>query len=56
MLIDGQKRTAIWPDPEGRGVFIIDQTRLPHVVATVLLATSTTRRGRSGTCWCAARR
>jgi methylthioribose-1-phosphate isomerase len=37
MLIDGEKRRAIWPDPEGQGVWIIDQTRLPHVVATVLL-------------------
>jgi len=37
MLIEGVKRTAIWPDPDGEGVFIIDQTRLPHVVANVLL-------------------
>jgi methylthioribose-1-phosphate isomerase len=37
MLIDGEKRTAIWPDPDGEGVFILDQTRLPHVVANVLL-------------------
>jgi methylthioribose-1-phosphate isomerase len=37
MLIDGARRTAIWPDPDGEGVFILDQTRLPHVVATVLL-------------------
>ena len=37
MLIDGKKRTAIWPDPNGEGVFIIDQTRLPHAVETVLL-------------------
>ncbi len=39
MLIDGEKRTAIWPDPEGEGVFILDQTRLPHVVTNVLLRT-----------------
>ena len=37
MLIDGKPTTAIWPDPDGEGVFILDQTRLPHVVATVLL-------------------
>ncbi|MDI9848533.1 S-methyl-5-thioribose-1-phosphate isomerase [Rhodoblastus sp. 17X3] len=37
MLIDGEKRTAIWPDPNGEGVFILDQTRLPHAVANVLL-------------------
>jgi methylthioribose-1-phosphate isomerase len=37
MLIDGKPTTAIWPDPDGEGVTILDQTRLPHVVATVLL-------------------
>jgi methylthioribose-1-phosphate isomerase len=37
MLIDGKPTTAIWPDPDGDGVYILDQTRLPHVVATVLL-------------------
>jgi methylthioribose-1-phosphate isomerase len=37
MLIDGKKSTTIWPDPDGDGVFILDQTRLPHVVAPVLL-------------------
>ena len=37
MLIDGKPTTAIWPDPNGEGVFILDQTRLPHAVATVLL-------------------
>ncbi len=37
MLIDGQTTTAFWPDPAGNGVFILDQTRLPHRVATVLL-------------------
>ncbi len=37
MLIDGKPTTAIWPDPGGEGVYILDQTRLPHVVATVLL-------------------
>lgn len=37
MLIHGKLSTTIWPDPNGEGVFIIDQTRLPHVVAPVLL-------------------
>ena len=37
MLINGASRTAIWPDPNGEGVVILDQTRLPHVVAEVLL-------------------
>ena len=37
MLIKGKPSTTIWPDPEGEGVFVIDQTRLPHVVETVLL-------------------
>jgi len=37
MLIDGQKTTAIWPDLAGNGVFILDQTVLPHRVAPVLL-------------------
>ena len=39
MLIDGKHNTTIWPDPDGDGVFILDQTRLPHVVAPVLLKT-----------------
>jgi methylthioribose-1-phosphate isomerase len=34
MLIDGKPTTAIWPAPDGEGVYILDQTRLP---ATVLL-------------------
>ncbi len=37
MLIQGKPSTTIWPDPDGEGVFILDQTRLPHVVAPVLL-------------------
>jgi methylthioribose-1-phosphate isomerase len=37
MLISGEKRTTIWPDPEGRGVVILDQTRLPHRIETVLM-------------------
>ncbi len=39
MLIDGRKKTTIWADPDGEGVHILDQTRLPHVVAPVLLRT-----------------
>jgi methylthioribose-1-phosphate isomerase len=37
MLIAGEKRTTIWPDPEGAGVLILDQTRLPHRIETVLM-------------------
>ncbi|PPQ36922.1 methylthioribose-1-phosphate isomerase [Rhodoblastus acidophilus] len=37
MLIAGEKRTTIWPDAEGKGVLILDQTRLPHRIETVLL-------------------
>jgi methylthioribose-1-phosphate isomerase len=37
MLIHGKPSTTIWPDPEGEGVFILDQTRLPHAVVPVLL-------------------
>jgi methylthioribose-1-phosphate isomerase len=37
MLIDGKPSTTIWPDPDGEGVFILDQTRLPHEVKKVLL-------------------
>jgi methylthioribose-1-phosphate isomerase len=37
MLIHGKPSTTIWPDPEGQGVFILDQTRLPHAVVPVLL-------------------
>jgi methylthioribose-1-phosphate isomerase len=37
MLIAGEKRTAIWPDPEGEGALILDQTCLPHRIETVLL-------------------
>ena len=37
MLIHGKKRRTIWPDSAGEGVHIIDQTRLPHRLETVLL-------------------
>ncbi|WP_294532947.1 S-methyl-5-thioribose-1-phosphate isomerase [uncultured Rhodoblastus sp.] len=37
MLINGKPSTTIWPDPDGEGVFILDQTRLPHAVVPVLL-------------------
>ena len=37
MLIGGLERRAIWPDPEGAGIFILDQTRLPHVLSSVLM-------------------
>jgi len=39
MLIAGEKRTTIWPDADGNGVVILDQTRLPHRIETVLLRT-----------------
>ena len=37
MLIDGQPTRTIWPTPDGT-VEILDQTRLPHSVETVRLA------------------
>ncbi len=37
MLIEGKTMRTIWPDEAGRGVRIIDQTVLPHKVATLLL-------------------
>jgi methylthioribose-1-phosphate isomerase len=37
MLIDGQPTRTIWPTPDG-AVEILDQTRLPHSVETVRLA------------------
>jgi methylthioribose-1-phosphate isomerase len=37
MLIHGKPSTTIWPDPRGEGVYILDQTRLPHAVVPVLL-------------------
>jgi methylthioribose-1-phosphate isomerase len=39
MLIDGKPRHSIWLEAGGRSVGIIDQTRLPHVFATLRLAT-----------------
>jgi methylthioribose-1-phosphate isomerase len=39
MRIDGQHQRTIWLAPDGRGVRIIDQTRLPHELAVVELAT-----------------
>ena len=40
MKIDGVPYRTIWPDDDGRGVRIIDQTRLPHEFATVRLETA----------------
>jgi methylthioribose-1-phosphate isomerase len=39
VLIDGTHRRSIWREPDGRSVGIIDQTRLPHAVVTLRLAT-----------------
>ena len=39
MKIDGVPYRTIWPDDDGRGVRIIDQTRLPHELVTVKLGT-----------------
>jgi methylthioribose-1-phosphate isomerase len=39
MLIDGRHTRSLWIEPDGWSVGIIDQTRLPHAVATVRLAT-----------------
>ena len=40
MKIDGVPYRTIWPDDDGRGVHIIDQTRLPHEFVTVKLETA----------------
>ena len=37
MNVDGKPYRTIWLDADGRSVEIIDQTRLPHVFATVTL-------------------
>ena len=39
MLIDGRHTRCIWRESDGWSIGIIDQTRLPHEVATVRLAT-----------------
>ena len=39
MLIDGTHRRSIWREADGRSVGIIDQTKLPHAVVTLRLAT-----------------
>ena len=39
MLIDGTHRRSIWREADGRSVGIIDQTKLPHTVAMIRLAT-----------------
>jgi methylthioribose-1-phosphate isomerase len=39
MKINGVATRSLWPLAEGRGVGVIDQTRLPHAVATLELAT-----------------
>jgi methylthioribose-1-phosphate isomerase len=39
MLIDGKWMCSIWVEPDGWSVGIIDQTKLPHVMNTVRLAT-----------------
>lgn len=38
MRIDGRDYRTIWPDPDGRRVHVIDQTRLPHRFETRTLA------------------
>jgi methylthioribose-1-phosphate isomerase len=39
MRINGRDYRTIWPDPDGRRVQVIDQTRLPHRFETRALAT-----------------
>src|SRR5262249_41369149 len=39
MLIDGKWMCSVWIEPDGWSVGIIDQTKLPHAMATVRLAT-----------------
>jgi methylthioribose-1-phosphate isomerase len=41
MLIDGKQTRGVWIEPDGRSIGIIDQTRLPHAVKTLRLATVT---------------
>jgi methylthioribose-1-phosphate isomerase len=39
MLIDGKWMCSVWIEPDGWSVGIIDQTKLPHAMRTVRLAT-----------------
>src|SRR5882762_11698984 len=39
MLIDGKWMCSVWIEPDGWSVGIIDQTKLPHAMHTVRLAT-----------------
>src|SRR5215470_78374 len=39
MLIDGKWMCSVWIEPDGWSVGIIDQTKLPHAMCTVRLAT-----------------
>ncbi len=39
MNVGGRPMRTVWPSPDGRTVEIIDQTRLPHELAIVSLAT-----------------
>src|SRR5258707_2565991 len=39
MLIDGKWISSVWVEPDGWSVGIIDQTKLPHAMHTVRLAT-----------------
>jgi methylthioribose-1-phosphate isomerase len=38
MLVDGEWMRSVWIEPDGRSVGIIDQTRLPHALKTLQLA------------------
>src|SRR6516165_5204679 len=38
MLIDGKWMRSVWIEPDGWSVGIIDQTRLPHALKTLRLA------------------
>jgi methylthioribose-1-phosphate isomerase len=40
MRIDGRDYRTLWPDADGRRVHVIDQTKLPHRLEIVALATS----------------
>src|SRR5260370_23516820 len=39
MLIDGKHMRGVWVEADGWSIGIIDQTRLPHAVKTLRLAT-----------------
>src|SRR5712691_13486042 len=39
MLIDGEHMCGVWVETDGWSIGIIDQTKLPHIVSTLRIAT-----------------